>query len=208
MRRPAGGARSLRARAGFTLFEVLAAVLVLGLIYTWLASINIEGLRAEGTSRRRLEASLLADAALATVEEAIALGTTPPLGATEETQGDYQVSVSAAPIDITPWLGEDALPPEGVSQSLLTLPTSGDAAFLRRVDVVVRWIEGVDEYEVHRTTFAYDTSALASLFPADGAEAGEGTGDEEAVDESRVPDLNDLQKMLEQQPPPPQRGQP
>lgn len=202
MKRPAGGARSLRARTGFTLFEVLAAVLVLGLIYTWLASINIEGLRAEGTSRRRLEASLLADAALATVEEAIALGTTPPLGATEETQGDYQVSVSAAPIDITPWLGEDALPPEGVSQSLLTLPTSGDEAFLRRIDVAVRWIEGVDEYEVHRTTFAYDTSALASLFPAEGETEGEAPAD----DESQVPDLNDLLQRLQEQPQQP--GQP
>ncbi len=50
-----------RAERGLTLLEVLAAVAVLGLLYTVLASAAVQGLRSEGESRRRLEASLLMD---------------------------------------------------------------------------------------------------------------------------------------------------
>lgn len=177
---------------GFTLFEVLAAVLVLALVYTWLASMNIEGLRSEGTSRRRLEASLIADAALATIEEGIALGAPPVIGSTEEELGDFRVTVAAAPLDILPFLGEDALPPEGVTESLLTLPNSGDAPFLSRVDVAVRWIEGLDEFEVHRTTFAYDAQALEGLFPTEEQE-----GPPLSEEEQREATLEEMRQQLE-----------
>lgn len=180
---------------GFTLFEVLAAVLVLALIYTWLASINMQGLRAEGTSRRRLEASLLADGALAGVEEQMALGLLPPIGTTEQEAGDFQILVTATPLDITPWLGEEALPPEEVSESLLTLPSTGAEPFLRRIDVSVRWMEGVDEFEVHRTTFAYDPEVLASVFPEEEQQAGENPL--EGIDED-TPREEALEAMREQ----------
>ena len=61
-RRSVTNARRLEpARGGFTLIEVLAAVALLGILYAVLARVAIEGLRAEGDSERRLEASLLAD---------------------------------------------------------------------------------------------------------------------------------------------------
>ena len=49
---------------GFTLLEVLAAVAILGIWFVVLASVGIQGLRAEGTNERRIRASLLADTIL------------------------------------------------------------------------------------------------------------------------------------------------
>jgi prepilin-type N-terminal cleavage/methylation domain-containing protein len=74
----------------FTLLEVMAAVALLGILYTVLARVAIEGLRAEGESKRRLEASLLADARLEetfnTLEGSVAM---PPVGHSEATEGDF-----------------------------------------------------------------------------------------------------------------------
>ena len=53
--------RSGRRLQAFTMLEVLAAVSVLAIVYLVLANVAIEGLRAEGESMRRLEASLIAD---------------------------------------------------------------------------------------------------------------------------------------------------
>jgi prepilin-type N-terminal cleavage/methylation domain-containing protein len=70
--------RELRER-GFTLFEVMAAVLVLGMLYAVLANAAMQGLQSEGETRRRLQASLIADRALAEIETQLALGVILPL---------------------------------------------------------------------------------------------------------------------------------
>ena len=72
------------ASLGFTLIEVLGAVAVLAILYTVLASVAIQALRAEGESRRRMEASLLIGEHMAALEAAIALGGVPDVG--EETE--------------------------------------------------------------------------------------------------------------------------
>jgi prepilin-type N-terminal cleavage/methylation domain-containing protein len=170
-------ARAARHRPsrGFTLFEVMAAVLVLGVLYTVLASTAIHGLRAEGESKRRLEASLLADAYLAEIEAGIAAGVFPELGASEEEVEGYQISIEVVPFDVSPYLGEEfaeQLPQPGdPTPSLLAPPSRPDESFLRSVAVSVRWLEAEGEHEARRSTLAYDPATVASLFPAAEEEA-------------------------------------
>jgi prepilin-type N-terminal cleavage/methylation domain-containing protein len=190
----AGASRRRRAR-GFTLFEVMAAVLVLGILYTVLATSAIQGLHSEGVSRRRLEASLVADDYLAQIEAGIAAGTFPELGAAEEeVEGGYQVVVEVVPFDPSPYLGEkflESLPQQGdPTPTLLAPPARPDQSLLRSVSVVVRWQEAEGEYEARRTTLAYDTAAVASMFPdeAGGAEAGAGAGAEAGINPEGAPD--------------------
>lgn len=179
---------SRRAARGFTLFEVMAAVLVLGILYTVLASSAIQGLRAEGESRRRLEASLIADEYLAQIEAGIASGVFPELGtATEDVEGGYQVAIEVVPFDPTPYLGEafkEELPEPGdPTPSLLAPPARPDQSLLRSVVVAVRWQEAEGEHEAHRTTLAYDAATVARLFPdaAEGAEGGPAGADPDAA---------------------------
>ena len=62
---PGPGERKSRPASGFTLLEVLAAMAVFALVYTTLLTAVSRGLILEGDAQRRLEASLLADRALA-----------------------------------------------------------------------------------------------------------------------------------------------
>jgi prepilin-type N-terminal cleavage/methylation domain-containing protein len=169
-------------RRGFTLFEVMAAVLVLGVIFGVLAEVAIEGLRAEGSSRRRLEASLLADELLNDLEGELLAGAFPEVGSSEREVGDFRVTVEVEPFDPSPYLalasggdetsdsrrdrGDEAL-------SLLAPPGAGESSLIRSFEVAVHWSEGFDEHQVRRTTFAYDAAAIAPY--VEGA-AGTGSG--------------------------------
>lgn len=183
----------MRRRArGFTLFEVLAAVLILGLFYAVLASSAIQGLRAEGTSRRRLQASLLADRQLSELEAQAMTGGVPEIGHWEQEEGDFRVSVDVSPFDLSLLLGDDEEPGSATraaradaGESLLNLPQEGAQSFLRTLDVRVSWAEGIDEQHVQRTSFAYDVAAAAPLFETVGGdeaseEVGGGAEGEEA----------------------------
>lgn len=97
--------RAMRRGDGFTLLEVMAAVLVLGLLYTVLADTAMRGLRSEGVSRRRTEASLLADDRLSQLELELALGQVPKTGEEEETVEPYHIGVRVEPWDPAPLLG-------------------------------------------------------------------------------------------------------
>jgi prepilin-type N-terminal cleavage/methylation domain-containing protein len=88
------------ARAGFTLLEVLAAVAVLGLVYSVLASAAIQGLRAEGDAGRRLRASLLADQRITEIEAQVAAGQTPEIGQTENQEDDFVIRTEVKPLDL------------------------------------------------------------------------------------------------------------
>lgn len=190
-----------RRSAGFTLFEVMAAVLVLGVLYSVLATSAIQGLRSEGESKRRLEASLLADEELAEIEEGIAVGITPVLGPPLEKQIDaYQVVVEVTPFDVSPFLGEDFLESlEEGKESLLAPPENPEESLLRLVSVAVRWLEAGEEYEVQRTTLAYDVETVAGLFPEEGGEAAPaGQPDtSDLVKPDGTPDLERMRSMLE-----------
>ena len=180
-------------RSGFTLLEVMAAVLVLGLIYTVLAETAIRGLRSEGMSRRRVEASLIADRFLADLESQVELGQVPGSGQQQQDIDVFHVGIAVQSFDPTPMLdtiagiekqrsrperkkttasqtktsgtGVGAPTTGDTTEDLLAQPKSGQDGRLRRIDVAVTWQDGDRVQRVLRTTFAFDTTGLEELFP-------------------------------------------
>jgi prepilin-type N-terminal cleavage/methylation domain-containing protein len=173
---------SERRRRAFTLLEVMAAVLVLGLLYTVLAEVAMEGLRAEGISRRRAEASLLVDDRLAQLETY--LETNPPVpGTTEEDVSPYHVTTEISPLDVTQWIPPldpavpNAAPAANDADSLLMDPDGQSR--IDQVRITVAWDEAGTPYQVSRTTFALDIAAIAALLPSSEDLAGTGGSDSE-----------------------------
>jgi prepilin-type N-terminal cleavage/methylation domain-containing protein len=173
-----------RSNTGFTLLEVLAAVAILAIAYTTLGSSGIQGLQQEGEARRRLEASLLADAAIAEIESAIEAGTTPPVGEEETENEGYRIQVSVAPFTLAvpesqqaaggkrlgnaqSRLGGERSAERVAPGNSLIGPSAGGAGGgggespLRRIAVRVAWDEGFGERAALRTTFALDAEAAA-----------------------------------------------
>lgn len=153
-----------------SLIEVLAAVALLGLIYTALAGKATQGVMAEGDSRRRLEAELVADRVLAEMETQMSLGSTEPVGTREEEDGLFRVTIEVVPW--TPPLPEDTTPARGgadgaatnrtAGPDLLTGTRNGDA-LLHQVTVRVAWSDGIGERSIERTTFALDYDLLGAF---------------------------------------------
>jgi len=165
----------MRAEPGFTLLEVLAAVLVVGMTFTVLAGANIDGLRAEGLAARRLEASLLADRTLAGIEAGLGAGAAPPVGTSESELDGFRVRVEVTPYELAPepLPGEPAQPPAGAGAdepTLLAAPGSGAVTPLRRVAIQVLWDDGVAEHAVRRDSVVFDGVSVASLLEGIGAE--------------------------------------
>lgn len=198
-----------RRRAGFTLFEVMAAVIVLGMLYSVLATSAIQGLRSEGQSRRRLEASLIVDELLLELEAELAGGETPPIGTSESEMEPYVVVMDVRPFDLASYLGEiggiggeeDAtLPLEQIESPLLVPPDQPEESVLRIVDLAVRWREAEGEHEVRRTTFVYDAAAVAGLFPET---EGEGEGEVPDIDPDEItnpdgsPNIQKMQQIID-----------
>ena len=165
-----------RSERAFTLLEVLGAIALLGIVYVTLSRAAIEGLRAEGDSRRRLEASLLADEKLAEFEQTIAGGGTPPLGRGEKAEGEFTVLTDVRAFEPPPPPSPaeaarrgarserpDPFHPEKGTLSFFGPPPSGMTPALKSVDVVVRWGTGDDQREVRRSTWALDPSGAQAL---------------------------------------------
>jgi len=169
--------------AGFTLLEVMAAVAVLGLVYSVLATAAIQGLRAEGDAGRRLRASLLADQRITDIEAQVALGQTPPIGETESEEDEFVVRTVVEPLDLDvgdtkaskrakdrleravgarPKAAKDET---GKSEGGTLLHPSGASKqpLLRRIDLRVTWTEGDAEQSVRRTSFGLDMVAAAPM---------------------------------------------
>ena len=150
--------RRSRSRAAFTLLEVLAAVAILGVLYVVLADVAIQGLRAEGRSRRRMEASLVADRALSEIETEIEAGGFPELGRLPETEEDlFRIAVEVRPYSI-PLLGESA----EAGSDTGSPSEGGTLASLREIELTVTWLDGADEHQVVRTTYAFDAATASS----------------------------------------------
>jgi prepilin-type N-terminal cleavage/methylation domain-containing protein len=157
---------------GFTLIEVMGAVLILGLLFTWLASVAMIGLRSEGTDRRRADAELLADLELTTIEASVTAGQMPKDGRSERDEEAFRVLVEVAPTDVlsllpAPLARDIAQKSDPRAPSVL-LVERGQSR-VRRVSVVVEWDEAGNPAQVERTTFAYDKSELAEYFPSEQA---------------------------------------
>jgi type II secretory pathway pseudopilin PulG len=186
--------KSCSRRTGFTLIEVMGAVLVLGLLFTWLASVAMVALRSEGTDRRRAEADLLADLSLSTIEALLsATGQLPADGRTERDEDPYRVLIEIEPIDVLSLLPAPLA--KDLSQTIdprapSVLHDERGESRVRRVSVVVEWDEAGEPAQVERTTYAYDKSALEQYFPSEG-------GDDAAADET----LDPMQQLMRDAPP-------
>jgi prepilin-type N-terminal cleavage/methylation domain-containing protein len=151
---------------GFTLLEVMAAVAILGIVFSVLAETAIQGLRAEGRSARRMEASLLADQRLIDLEIELDAGTPPEEGRQESEEDDYFVVVEVRPFQLPqPPNPEAAVNPAGDE------PISEGLQSLREIRITVSWLEGQSEMSVSRTTYGYDAEAFASALPVAGGDA-------------------------------------
>lgn len=173
-----------RARGGFTLLEVLAAVAILAVAYSQLGASGIQGLQNEGEARRRIEASLVADDVLTDLESGIESGTVPPLGENEREQDGKRIKVAVEPYTLAlpdedaaegghrigaakSRLGGDAgaAPQPAAGPSLLG-GDKGTQPALRRIVVQVAWDEGFGERVVTRVTYALDGEAASGTLGA------------------------------------------
>lgn len=192
---------------GFTLLEVMAAVLILGMLYSVLATSAIQGVRSEGESKRRLQASLIADAQLDDIETGLAEGDTPDVGDPQESEdGDFAISTQVEPFDLTPYLSDDFLKANPDVETLLAPADHPEKSLLRRITVSVRWLEAGEQFEVHRTTFAYDVQTVEAMFPESGGEtAGDKSGllnpdgtpnPSKMLNPDGTPNLDNMRKLL------------
>ena len=202
------GRRANTSGAGFTLIEVMGAVLVLGLLFTWLASVAMIGLRSEGTDRRRADAELVADLELSTIEASVTAGQMPKDGRTERDEEPFRVLVEVAPADVLGLLpaslAKDIAKTRDPRAPSVLHDERGESR-VRRVSVVVEWDEAGEPAQVERTTFAYDKSALAGYFPTEqaaGGATGEGQpGDMPQLMKNAPPELQGLIRDASKQPP-------
>jgi prepilin-type N-terminal cleavage/methylation domain-containing protein len=153
----------------FTLLEVMAAVAVVAIVFTTLARVASEGLRSEGVSRRRLEASLLADRTLVEIETGLSAGVAPEIGESESEEGLYRVTIRVASFDLA-----SALPAGGLggidptAQPTLPGVIGSDVSPVRSIRIEVAWPQGVEELSVVRQTYGLDPVALEAIANADG----------------------------------------
>jgi prepilin-type N-terminal cleavage/methylation domain-containing protein len=192
------GSAMTASKNGFTLIEVMAAVLVLGLLYTVLATAAMRGLRSEGTDRRRADAAMIADRRLAEIETKLSAGKALKDGRTQDEQEPFKILVEVAPADLLGLLparlrAEIARSTDPKAPSVLH--DERGQSRVRRVSVVVAWDEAGEPDQVERTTFAFDTSTLAQYFPPAG-DAAKGAANHDPLDELRKQAPPELQSLI------------
>ena len=152
-----------RSRA-FTLLEVMAAVAVIAIVFSTLARVASQGLASEGASKRRFEASLLADAALAVIEIQLADGVAPEIGESEEEVGLFQVVTTVRSFDLASAIPIEELEVDDPATTATLAGVLGDdLSPIRKIRIAVSWAEGVHDYQVIRTTYGIDPVALEGL---------------------------------------------
>jgi prepilin-type N-terminal cleavage/methylation domain-containing protein len=157
--------RAMRASRGFTLLEVMAAVAILGLVYAVLARAATQGVVAEGESRRRMEAALLADERLADLETRLATGEVLADGTHEEELDPFRIEVQIEPFVPPVELLDQVLPSQDSGAQDLLSGDDRQPSALRVVRVSVAWSEGLVERVVERVTLIPDLAALELLMP-------------------------------------------
>ncbi len=157
-----------RPSPAFTLIEVMAAVVIFALVVAFLSSTATQWSRLEGDSRRRAQASLLADSRLAELEAEAARGAAPALGKREKTEGIFRETSEVRPLQLAALGLGEAADAKGDAQSAGgLLAAAGEATPpLLELLVAVAWDEGASEASVERTTFVVNPAALAALASA------------------------------------------
>jgi prepilin-type N-terminal cleavage/methylation domain-containing protein len=166
-----------RSERGFTLLEVLAAVAIIGIVFSTLMRAQSEGLRSEGSSKRRLEASLLADEVLAEVEEQISTGAEMELGVEQRDEDPFTVEIEITAFDLDAAIPLPTVDSEGGAVRPAVGLAAVDESPIRQVEVRVLWIEGFNEYAVSRTTFGIDPAAVQVALGNAAMQAGEQNGE-------------------------------
>jgi prepilin-type N-terminal cleavage/methylation domain-containing protein len=159
-----------RSDTGFTLLEVMAAVAVVAIVFTTLSRVASQGLQSEGISSRRLEASLLADEVLSDIEAQVAAGATPAIGSEESEEGVFAVLIDVTAFDLASAIPVDTEAEGG--EPGFTLSSAGAGATpespVREIEITVRWTEGVNEFQVFRTTYGFDLASVQHLLGGGG----------------------------------------
>ncbi|MEE2672196.1 MAG: hypothetical protein VX466_00260 [Myxococcota bacterium] len=155
----------------FTLLEVLAAVSILGIWFGVLASVAIQGMRAEGESERRIRASLVADRYVTGLEVGIDIGQYPEEAEGESEEDEFTILVESLPItEMEPSAAADSGGENGDFLSLLDGELAGLAPDLYSTRVSVSWKEGAAEKTVHRTIYYWDNTTLVEILDKEAAQ--------------------------------------
>ncbi len=158
---------------GFTLLEVMVAVLALGIVVTLLTRAAVDGMQLEGDAHRRLAASLLADRLVADLEAGLLGGVVPQVGQQNLDEGEFGIVLEARPLDPATLgleLGDrrDLGPPLG----LVAGDGLGATPPVVEIEIAVTWKEGIHTQEVRRTTFGFDAQTAAADLPTASSQAG------------------------------------
>ena len=146
---------------GFTLLEVLAAVAILGIVFSMLAAATVTGLSAEGRNLRRLRASLLADTVLNEFEVQMLSGVYPEESSEESERDEFRIQVDVKPLD-----DADFEAGEADLVGFLEEQAPEVLLLLRVIEVRVSWLEGeAQELTVRRTTCFFDETQWGESFP-------------------------------------------
>ena len=160
-----------RGRAGFTLLEVLGAVVILGLVGVSLITSSMNATILAGQARDRLVASLLADGVLADVELEAAAGRLIP-GTSENERDGFQIAVTVSAADLGALTGGTPAEHErGEGPAAGLEDTRGAPPSLLELHVEVTDSSGL---VVERTSFMFDGTAspeLQALAPIDAGPA-------------------------------------
>ncbi len=189
-----------QARGGFTLLEVLAAVMIFATVVTILIGSSSETIHRAQISRDRLQASEIADREMAMLEAILSQQEALPEDK-EELGEEFMVRMWSEPAlesigggggrggnfsgDAVQALANGDQGAVGIGP-LMAAQVPGIDAFLRRYEIRVEWTDGAVVDSVRRTTFAFDweaaREALPEIFKETGAEGiPEGGLDENAL---------------------------
>ena len=149
-----------RSGGGFTLLEVLAAVAILGMLFTVLAGVAVTGLRAEGTNLRRVRASLVADNVLSELEAQMLAGVYPEESSRESEHEESGIQFTVQ-VDVKPLADEVGGGGGADMVAFLNDEVPDLMPLLRAVEVRVSWQDADDEHSVYRQTYLFDQSQWA-----------------------------------------------
>ena len=142
----------------------MAAVAILGIVYSYLAKATSQGILTAGDSRWRMEASLAADEAFVELERELRTAFPLQLGQTTSQLGDFTISRQVDPFTPPPGLLPE-VDPDSAAASLIS-GSANSPGILRRVAIRVSWFDGVQEQSLERITYAYDPAAAAAILGA------------------------------------------
>jgi type II secretion system protein I len=175
-----------KAWGGFTLLEVLAAVMIFSAVVTILIGSSSETIHRAQISRDRLQASEIADREMAMLEAILSQQESLP-DDKEELGEEFTVRMwSESALDNLGGGGGRGGAISGDSVQalatgdrgavgigpLLAAQVPGIDVFLRRYEIRVEWTDGAVADSVRRTTFAFDWQAAREALPDLFAEAG------------------------------------